>query len=646
MLSRLTIGRRMTLLVTAGAGAILIAIVLFGAVRSRRILREELEAKARAIAEATANRIEGVQLSVESTARGLALNLEEGPLPIERIIARLYATVGRNEEVFGSAVALPPGAFGPSSAGAAPYVYRRGEGLAQADLSKFGYGYQTWDWYTLPKELGRPVWSEPYYDEGGGNILMATYSVPLFGGPEKKEFLGVVTCDVSLQWLTKLLSDLPLGEKGYAYLISKNGTLIAHPAPGLIMNESLFSLAEEHGDPDLRALGRRMIRGERGFLPYRDLFSRRPAYLAFTPVRTSGWSLGVVFPKDAVDRTVQVQMAIQLAMGLAGLGLLFLVVLSIARTITGPLHRLAEATETLSSGDLDTPLPPVRGEDEVAHLARSFAAMQRDLKAHMGELKETTAKKERMEKELQIARSIQQSLVPRTFPPYAGREDFELFAVLDPARQIGGDLYDFLLLDEDHFCISIGDVSGKGIPAALFMAVSRTLLRRIVKETPHDTAEVLRRLNGELSADNQSMMFVTLFCTVVDLTTGKCRYTNGGHCTPYILRASGEVERLPSVGGLIVGVLPEALYKSAEFQLEPGDSIFFYTDGLTEAKDPDDELYEEDRLLGDLQELRGSKCRELVHEMRERIVRFARGAEQSDDITLMAFTYNGPREKR
>lgn len=645
MLHNLTIGRRMTLLVMAGAGAILVAIVSFSATNSRRLLKAELEAKARAIAEATASRIEGTQRSVESTARGLAVNLEEDPRPVEQIIALLYRTVGSSEDVFGSAVALPPGAFGPAHRGAAPYVYRTEAGLAQADLSKYGYAYQTWDWYTLPKELGRPVWSEPYYDEGGGNTLMATYSVPLFGGPQRDRFLGVVTCDVSLQWLTRLLSDLPLGEKGYAYLISKNGTLITHPTPGLIMNESLFSLAEENRDPALRALGRRMIRGEQGFLPYREIFSRQPAYLAFTPVRTSGWSLGVVFPKRAVDRAVQVQMAVQIALGVAGLGLLFLVVLSIARTITGPLKRLAEATQTLAKGDLDTPLPRVGGEDEVAHLAQSFAAMQRDLKAHVEELKETTAKKERMEKELQIAKSIQQSLVPRTFPPYAGREDFELYAVLDPARQIGGDLYDFLLLDEDHFCISIGDVSGKGIPAALFMAVSRTLLRRIVKETPDDTAEVVRRLNGELSSENESMMFVTLFCAVVDLSTGKCRYTNGGHCPPFILRNSGEVERIPSVGGLIVGVLPEAAYKAAEFQLEPGESIFFYTDGLTEAKDPDDELYEEERLLMDLRELRGLKCEELVREMRDRIYRFARGAEQSDDITLMAFTYMGPRKK-
>jgi sigma-B regulation protein RsbU (phosphoserine phosphatase) len=638
---KLGIAGRMTLFVLAGAGAVLTLVVWASARHSRRLLEEELEAKAHALAAATALRIEAVEKSAGRTADELAAVIEKVPVDRESVYVLVRETVRRNQQIFGAGVNYAPGLLGPEDKGFAPYAWRSGSSISVKDLVEGDYNYQIWDWYTMPKELKRPVWSEPYFDEGGGGILMATYSVPLFAGENRERFLGVVGCDVSLNWLAEMLSSLPLGQKGYAFLISPNGTVIAHPTRQFIMNESIFSLAEERKDDALRALGRRMVKGESGFVPFVTLTTRTPSWLAFAPVSSTGWSVGLVFPKAEVTGKVRTLIVTQVLLGLIGFILLFLVVRFIARSITRPILQLDAATRVLAGGSLDAPLPTIPGEDEVAHLSRSFVAMQRDLKAYVEELKDTTAKKERVERELQIAHSIQMSLVPRTFPPFIERKDFEIYATLDPARQIGGDLYDFGLLDDDHLLITIGDVSGKGIPAALFMAVTRTFLRGFFKEELK-TDVVFGRLNEELVQQGDTSMFVTLFCTVVHLPTGLCQYTNGGHCPPYVLRSSGAIEALPNVGGLIVGILPEARYKSGSFQLDPGDKLVFYTDGVTEAMNREGDFFGDERLVGALEELRGMPCHELVTKVGERVGLFAQGAEQSDDITVMAFTFWGP----
>lgn len=640
MFSKLGIAGRMTLLILAGAGAVLVLVVWASGRHSRKLLEQELEGKARALAAATALRIEVVEKSVAKTADELAIVLQKIPVDQEGVYVLLKETVRGNPDVFGSAVAFTPGASGSRYAGSVPYAWRSGSGISVKDLAAGAYHYEVMDWYTLPLELKRPVWSEPYFDEGGGGILMATYSAPLLAG-DGSRCLGVVTCDVSLSWLSGMLTSLPLEEKGYAFLLSPHGTVIAHPTRQFIMNESIFSLAEERKDEKLRALGRRMVKGESGFEPFVTLTTRTPSWLAFAPVSSTGWSVALVFPKDAVSGKVRALMLTQALLGLAGFVLLFFVVRFIARTITRPILRLDEATRVLAGGNLDAPLPAVAGNDEVAHLASSFAAMQKDLKTYVEELKDTTAKKERVERELQIAHSIQMSLVPRTFPPFIDRKDFEIFAVLDPARQIGGDLYDFRLLDQDHLLITVGDVSGKGIPAALFMAVTRTFLRGFFSEQ-RETDTVFSRLNEELLQQGDTSMFVTLFCVVVHLPTGSCHYTNGGHCPPYVLRASGAIEAVPNVGGLIVGILPDVKYKTASLQLGPGDKLFFYTDGVTEAVNKENDFFGDEQLVEALEEVRGASCQDLVTGIRGRVGDFAAGAEQSDDITVMAFTYWGP----
>lgn len=643
MFIRRSISARMALLVLLGAGGILGAIIGYSYFAVRGMLMTELEAKARYMAFATVNRIETVERSVEKTVQGMAIALEMRSPSREEMDWLLRRTLEENPSIFGAAIALNPAGTNGNIGCRAPYVFRDKGKLTGKDLGANQYHYEVWDWFNLPQKLRKPVWSEPYFDEGGGNVLMVTYSVPVF---KNNEFWGVVTSDVELGWLSDLMASLSAGKGGYAWLISANGTFITHPKRELIMNDTVFSTSEIHPDPSMRAAGRRMgqrmIRGESDFAPFTSVVTGKGGWLFFAPIQSTGWSLAVMFMKDQLMQQVFSLNRVNLVLGGGGFMLLLFMALGLARSITRPLRQLAAATKTLASGSLEAPLPRVAGEDEVAQLANAFEHMREDLKKYLLELRETIAAKERIQSDLRIAHAIQMDLVPKTFPPFPDRKDMDMFGILEPAREVGGDFYDFFMPDENHIFLFIGDVSGKGMPAALFMAVTRTLLKAISREE-RSPAVILRKLNDDLAEDNDSNMFVTLFCAMVDLNDGTCRFSNGGHNPPFILHAGGEVINLPLTGDTIVGVIPDTKFNEKTIELGFGDTLFLYTDGVTEAMNPARELFGETRLIDALRQNKGQTSSKIVHATREIMRAFIAGAEQSDDITMLVYRRHKPR---
>jgi phosphoserine phosphatase RsbU/P len=240
---------------------------------------------------------------------------------------------------------------------------------------------------------------------------------------------------------------------------------------------------------------------------------------------------------------------------------------------------------------------------------------------------------------LKIAHEIQMSMVPKIFPPFPDRREFDIFATLVPAKEVGGDLYDFFFLDNDHLCFAIGDVSGKGVPASLFMAVTKTLFKATAGNggTPGET---LARLNTEICRDNESCMFVTLFCGILNIRTGQVDYSNGGHNLPYYLHHDG-VSPLENTGGRALGVVEQSPYASGRMVLEPGEALLLYTDGVTEAMDSSETLYSDQRLAEFLGTNRGSAPRQIIGDLIRDVRQFAGAAPQSDDITVLALLYFG-----
>jgi phosphoserine phosphatase RsbU/P len=241
--------------------------------------------------------------------------------------------------------------------------------------------------------------------------------------------------------------------------------------------------------------------------------------------------------------------------------------------------------------------------------------------------------------DLDTARNIQSAILPKKFPPFPERNEFEIFAAMEPAKEVGGDLYDFFLLDNERLGFVIGDVSGKGVPAAIFMAVSRTLIRATaLKGISPD--ECLTYVNSLLCRESVASMFVTVFYGILNFKTGELSYANGGHNPPYILSKTGELHTVELTGGIALGVVEGCQYKSSKLQLKPGDTIFTFTDGVTEAMDPEFELYSEERLENYLKEKHSLNATDLVKESFIDVHKYAKDALQSDDITVLSVKLN------
>jgi sigma-B regulation protein RsbU (phosphoserine phosphatase) len=250
--------------------------------------------------------------------------------------------------------------------------------------------------------------------------------------------------------------------------------------------------------------------------------------------------------------------------------------------------------------------------------------------------------KERMEEALKLAHEIQMSMVPKIFPPFPDRSELDIFATLVPAKEVGGDLYDFFFIDDNHLCFAVGDASGKGVPASLFMAVTKTLFKAIAGNGGSPDA-ILARLNTDICRDNESCMFVTAFCGVLDVRTGRVEYSNAGHNLPYVV-SDGILAALPTVGGMALGVSESARFRVGQLRLKPGDQLVLYTDGVTEAMDKNDQLFAEGRLEITLQAMNGRSSKEVVEGVVKAVQRFSTGAPQSDDITLLVLGYMGSRK--
>ena len=247
-----------------------------------------------------------------------------------------------------------------------------------------------------------------------------------------------------------------------------------------------------------------------------------------------------------------------------------------------------------------------------------------------------------LHKELDVARRIQESIVHREFPPYPARHEFAVHASMRPARAVGGDFYDFFFVDDHHLAFAIGDVTGKGVPAAIFMAVSRTMLRA-TGARGLATDACLSLVNDALYAESIASMFVTCFYGVLDTRTGTVEYTNAGHNPPYLLGHDGRVTATPAIGGLFLGAFDKARYQRTTVQLEPGDSLVLFTDGISEAVNADDQQYGEPRLEACLAPLAGAAADQVVASVVADVDAFSAGAAQADDMTMMCLTFNGAR---
>ena len=489
----------------------------------------------------------------------------------------------------------------------------------------------------MPKLLGRPCWTEPYMDldvATNTSEMVTSYCQALTD--KKGQMIGVINTSLSLNWLSQTISAIKPYPHSYSIMIGRGGTYFVHPDTTKITRQTIFTQTLEQSDTALTALGYAMQRGEEGMK--RMNIEGKDSYVFYKPLGKTGCSMAIVCPESDIfsgfDRLRHTIMAI-VTVGL--ILMLYFFIRIITRELQ-PLRRLAHEAEAIASGQFDAELPDFQRIDEIGQLSQSFGNMQQSLVKYIEELKDTTAQKASIESDLRIASGIQMGMLPEKFPTRDDRDDVQLFASLTPAKEVGGDLFDFYFRDEKLF-FCIGDVSGKGVPASLFMAVTRSTFRTVsVHESMPD--RIVTTMNKTIADMNKTFMFVTLFVGVLDLPTGRLRYCNAGHDAPLLVGAG--VGELPCDSNIPVGFRPEWKFSLQETQIFTGTTIFLFTDGLTEAMDANKTLFQMKRINDVASRALANQQQEphqLIAQMTEAVHQFVGDAEQSDDLTMMAIQY-------
>jgi sigma-B regulation protein RsbU (phosphoserine phosphatase) len=633
----------MTLLVIVGTGLVLALVVILNYTVSRQIVTNDAERAAQELARTVARELEIELKSISEITETMALFLTTTPIDEDTLMLLLRGLVEFQGHVYGSAVAFEPHTFRPDLKAFAPYFHKSPGGARLVQLGTDSYDYFHKAWYEEPKKLGKPVWSKPYLDERGGNLILTTHSHPIFDfnlDGSQGAFKGVATADVPVSWLTKRISSARMGASGYCFLIARDGTFLGSYDPDMILRQTIFSVAQKLQAPQLEELGRRMLREPSGFVHVGTALKGEDSYVAFVRLPATGWSLGLVIPTSELFAEVAQLHTLSTTLAASGICLLLLVSLVVTRTVTKPLRQMASATERVAHGDLDIDLSAIKSKDEIGVLSSAFTQMTVDLKKHIEELQTTTAAKERMEGELSVAAGIQRSMLPSTFPPHRDNGEIDVAAVMEPAKEVGGDFYDFFFTDPRHLYFTVGDVSGKGVPASLFMAVTRFLIRSLAREGL-EPGDLLTRLNRELVQDNDSCMFVTVFCGLLDVKTGELRYSNGGHDPGLLLNSSGNAVELGPPNGPVLGLVDDMSYGVNEKVIQEGETVFLFTDGVTEAENSRGDQFSRERILDICKGFQGISVREITDCFLEEVKSFADGAPQADDITMLAVQFKG-----
>ena len=584
------------------------------------------------IATQISSQLSSVETTMNQSIWMLERNLDS-PDSLRRVVT---AIVENNPLIVGSGIAFTPNHYKKKGKYFMPYAsicHNDTKEITYQVLGSQYYDYPCMDWYLIPALLKKDYWSEPYYDAGGGNLIMTTYSKPLYN--RSGEMYAVFTANISLSQFTDTISKLRPYQSSYTYLVSRHGSFLTHANRAKIMNETIFSEAFADGNAQQEQVGHEMLAGHTGTLRFDN--RGKDSYVFYTTIPNIGWSVCTVCPSSIILEELDTTSRQLIYTFLAGILALFLIVYSVIRRLTRPLEKCSESARAIATGRFDVELPPVHSKDEIKHLHDSLVYMQNSLSTYITELQQATATRERIESELSIAREIQMGMIPKIFPPYPDRDDVDLHAVLQPAKEVGGDLYDFFI-DNNRLYFLIGDVSGKGVPASLFMAITRSLFRTLSHQAI-SPAKIVTEMNASIADNNESNMFVTLIVGILDLSTGKLRLCNAGHNPPLLIHPDGQVSFLKFKTHIFAGVLDDFQYTDEEMTIEKGSKIFLYTDGVTEAENSSKELYNEERLLETLTLHAPSDVRTTVNAVVDSVNNHVQEAEASDDLTILVIHY-------
>ena len=493
-------------------------------------------------------------------------------------------------------------------------------------LNVYEYDYHNKNWYREIiggiTQAYQVTWARPYIDDSGSFSLMTTAGSGIFD--DNGMLIGISTVDWEINDVVFELINIKPTENSFVLLcVPEKDYVISSTRTNSVTGAPLNSIPW-----DITA----------------DTFTFNGIdYMRFGRYIDNGWLLSIQIPVKEIFAEIEKQNnRFSALIAFLSVVLLLTAFLLISKLINAPIKKLTMDVSQLALGNLDTQIK-ITSNDELGQFARVFNKMTRDLKESIEEMARERAEKERSRAELSIAAEIQSSMIPCVFPPFPDRDEFELYASMLPAKEVGGDFYDFFFIDRDNLVIVIADVSGKGVPAALFMVIAKTLIKNC--SACKSPMAVFESVNKKLCEGNDTGMFVTSFIGFFNIPSGKFTYVNAGHNPPLIKKSGKDYEFLKTEPCLILAFLKDAEYKEEEIYLNSGDTIYLYTDGVTEAMNLNMDLFAEQRLLSVLNKNSRLPPRDLLFAVKQEVDNFADGAEQTDDITMLALQITNSDER-
>lgn len=500
-----------------------------------------------------------------------------------------------------------------------------------------GKDYFEKTWYKSTKNLQKGLWQEPFV----GDFIkepIAIYTAPIYQKDAygNTVFAGVLCVDMSIAFLKETVASIPVSNSGYVVVLSANNTIIAHPKNEIVFKENLSDLSVGMGSQTVTEFEKTVQSMKKGLF-MGTTAEGKDAVIYFKAMESNGWTFMIVWPANEFMESQRSLEKMFIWMSVAGYVVMLLLIFVISTRVSRPLKELAVAANKMGQGDFDVAIPHLSGRDEIAQFGWAFLNMRTSLKEHMEKQKDL----DRIESELDFAKDIQIGFLSMDEKEEGSEDPYhELTPFLLPAKEVGGDFYDFFKLDDGRLCVVVGDVSGKGVPAALFMMVSRIVLRTMAQNLK-SVVETFERANYELAKRNRANMFVTVWMGIVDLKTGHVEFASAGHNPPVIRHKDGSAEFAKSKAGVVMAAMENSHYKMQTLELAPGDTLFLYTDGVTEATNEHNELFGNDRLLDALTHGGGKGTKEMCRFVKRQIDAFTRKASQFDDITMLAMEYKG-----
>ena len=594
-----------------------------------------------------------IQVATVNTVPQLEENLDNP----DKMLKLMERMVQLNPEINSCGISFKENYYPKKGRAFCPYASRRDSTIVVESLGGADHSYLHAEWFTEALQADSGYWSKPFFSNNKEKTPTVAYMVPI--RDKNRQTVAVLGVDVSLTSLSQdLLRDslfITTFHKEdsaewqshydlYIFLIDQQGNYLTHPDNKRIVKGNILTKAKESNDSTYQHLARQMVAGETQ--DWDDLYTEPmmidgcESIVFYKAIDECHWTVAIVMPSIVFKIVGYLFGGFLFLLIFIALIIVSFVGYHLIRQGVMPVRMLAWSAKEVAKGNFQAPLPILKSRDEIHQLRDTFEQMQQSLAQYTEELKRTTTEKATIESELNVAHTIQMSMLPKTFPPYPQRNDVDIFGQVQPAKAVGGDLFDFFLRDEKLF-FCIGDVSGKGVPASMFMAVARSLFRNVASHILSPNI-IAKALNESMSEGNDMNMFVTMFVGVLDLPTGVLTYCNAGHDSPLLI---GEhVEVLPCDPNLPIGVFPEWEFTVQQATIAPGTTLFMYTDGLNEAENIYHQQFGDERLmeLAKEQVAAGNVSPEpLVERMMAAVHFFAGEADQSDDLTMLAIQYKG-----